>query len=164
MIDCAYIEMMTTYNQWFNERLFKCCGALSDQDLKRDRGAFFKSIYGTLNHLLECDYQFLASFTAQPVPPRSESAFLYPAFADMWQARSALDRRLCDWSRTPTPEWLLKPVTFESRADGLPRTVPRAAFVVHMFNHQTHHRGQVTTLLSQAGLDVGLTDLHGSFR
>jgi uncharacterized damage-inducible protein DinB len=74
-------------------------------------------------------------------------------------AREQLDRRLLDWSSTLTPDWLARPLTYVSKVDGQERTVPRWVLVTHLFNHQAHHRGQITTLLSQHGLDVGSTDI-----
>jgi uncharacterized damage-inducible protein DinB len=63
------------------------------------------------------------------------------------------------WSASLSPAWLGEPLTYTSKIDGKTRTVPRWVLVTHMFNHQTHHRGQITTLLSQMGLDIGSTDI-----
>ena len=73
--------------------------------------------------------------------------------------RAALDARLLVWSASLTPTWLAEPLTYTSKIDSKIRTVPKWALVTHTFNHQTHHRGQVTTLLSQLGLDIGSTDI-----
>ena len=70
-----------------------------------------------------------------------------------------IDARLIGWAATLTPEWLAETLTYTSKVDGATRTRPRWLLVVHLFNHQTHHRGQVTTLLTQQGNDPGSTDL-----
>ena len=84
---------------------------------------------------------------------------LHRDFQELWLARSALDQRIVIWSRALDRDWLEVELTYTSKVDGVSRTVPRWVLVTHMFNHETHHRGQVTTLLSQIGLDVGTTDL-----
>ena len=161
MIDPNYPRVMSNYNQWFNERLYACCESLSEEELHKDRGAFFKSILLTLGHIADADERFLAAFNRTPI--QREETRTFASFAELRLARKQLDDRIVAWAATVTPSWLGEQITFVSQTDGTPRTVERAAFVVHMFNHQTHHRGQATALLSQLGIDVGLTDLHGSF-
>ncbi len=161
MIDSRYTSVMSNYNKWFNERLYACCESLSEEELRRDQGAFFKSILLTLSHVADADERFLGAFSGNPVQRQEERTFA--SFAELRSARTLLDDRMVAWASTVTPSWLSEQITFVSQTDGAPRTVERAVFVLHMFNHQTHHRGQVSTLLSQLGLDVGLTDLHGSF-
>ena len=73
--------------------------------------------------------------------------------------RAALDARLPRWAAGLREDWLCEPLRYVSRVDGRTRTVPRWVLTAHLFNHQTHHRGQLTTLLSQLGLDIGSTDL-----
>lgn len=161
MIDLSYLRVMANYNRWFNGRLYACCAELDEAELRSDRGAFFKSVFSTLEHIVHADESFMAAFSKRPMP--GEADLVHGSFADLRAARAGLDDRIVAWAAAVVPAWLDEPVTFASQVDGAPRTVTRAAFVMHMFNHQTHHRGQVTTLLSQRGLDVGLTDLHGSF-
>jgi len=159
MIDAKFCQLMAEYNEWMNAKLYRACASLSEPALREDHGAFFKSIYLTLNHIAYADMAFLSRFTGQPpeVPPMGED--LYGGFGRLRTEREQLDQRLLVWSSTLTPDWLNLPLTYISKVDGKERTVPRWALVVHLFNHQTHHRGQVTTLLSQLGLDVGSTDI-----
>jgi uncharacterized damage-inducible protein DinB len=84
---------------------------------------------------------------------------LFGSFAALRVERDAIDRRLLAWTATLTPDWLAEALTYVSKVDGVSRTRPRWLLVTHLFNHQAHHRGQVTTLLAQRGLDVGSTDL-----
>ena len=94
-----------------------------------------------------------------PGPWRVFQVDLFHGFASLRTQREALDARLLVWSAALTPEWLAQPLTYTSKIDGKTRTVPKWVLVTHMFNHQTHHRGQVTTLLAQMGLDMGSTDI-----
>jgi len=150
---------MASYNQWMNSRLYALSSTLSDGELREDRGAFFKSIYATLNHIAYADLAFLARFTGEPAVVPELGVDLFGGFAALRRERADLDARILDWAGTLTPDWLAAPLTYSSNVDGRLRTVPRWALVAHVFNHQTHHRGQVTTLLAQRGLDVGSTDI-----
>lgn len=159
MIDAAYCQLMAEYNAWMNGKVYAACASLPQEVLLEDRGAFFKSIYLTLNHIAYSDMAFLSRFTGDPteVPPLGQD--LFGGFAQLRAEREKLDRRLVNWASTLTPEWLALPLTYVSKVDGRDRTVPRWILVTHLFNHQTHHRGQVTTLLSQRSVDVGSTDI-----
>ena len=159
MIDAEYCHTLSRYNRWMNERLYALCADLPDDERRRDRGAFFGSIHGTLNHLVYADLALLSRFTGDPphVPPLGPE--LYADFDELSSVRAVLDQRLLDWTAGLTREWLEAPFTYTSRVDGAPRTLPTWGLVAHLFNHQTHHRGQLTTLLSQLGRDPGITDL-----
>jgi uncharacterized damage-inducible protein DinB len=159
MIDPAYCRLMAEYNAWMNRKLFEHCGQMPRGALLEDRGAFFKSIYLTLNHIAYSDLAFLSRFTGEPqeVPPLGED--LFGGFDALCAARAALDERLEAWAASLTTDWLTLPLTYTSKVDQRERTVPRWTLVTHLFNHQTHHRGQVTTLLSQQGIDIGSTDI-----
>jgi uncharacterized damage-inducible protein DinB len=159
MIDAEYCRIMARYNRWMNARLYELCAKIPDRDRRQDRGAFFRSIHGTLNHLLYGDLAWLSRLTGDPpeIPPLGQE--LYPDFDELKAVREALDNRLVDWSVSLSQERLRTPFTYTSKVDGLVRTLPTWAVVVHLFNHQIHHRGQLTTLLMQLGHDPGVTDL-----
>ena len=159
MITNEFCVTMAQYNQWMNQRLYGLCGTIPDDERKRDRGAFFKSIHSTLNHIMYGDLAWLSRFTGDPPQVPALEVDLYDDFVALRSAREALDRRILQWASTLTDEWLRLALTYTSKVDGKVRTVPHWVLVTHMFNHQTHHRGQATTLLSQMGLDVGATDL-----
>jgi uncharacterized damage-inducible protein DinB len=159
MITADYCRLMTRYNAWMNERLYALCRTIADDERKADRGAFFGSIHATLNHILYADLAFLSRFTGDPPVVPELGADLHSDFDDLWRARSALDQRLQSWSVSLGADWLAEPLTYTSKVDGVTRTVPKWVLVTHLLNHQTHHRGQITTLLSQMGLDIGTTDL-----
>jgi len=159
MITASHSLLMAQYNEWMNSRMYALCASLPDTELRKDRGAFFKSIYATLNHIAYGDLAFLSRFTGNPSAVPEPGADLFVTFSLLRTERAALDQRILVWSESLTPAWLAESLTYTSQIDGKTRTVPKWALVTHMFNHQTHHRGQVTTLLSQMGLDIGITDI-----
>ena len=159
MITAAYAVTMARYNEWMNRRLYALCAGIDDAERRRDRGAFFGSIHRSLDHIVYADLAFLSRFTGDPERVPELGPTLYEDFGALRAARAALDANLLEWTATLTDPWLAQDLTYASKVDGVTRTVPRWILVAHVFNHQTHHRGQVTTLLSQMGLDVGSTDL-----
>lgn len=150
---------MAAYNRWMNGKLYACAAQLSDAQRKEDRGAFFKSVHGTLNHLLYGDLAWLYRFTGRSLDGLDPAAGLYDDFERLQQRRLELDAELSDWAANLTPQWLAADFTYYSQAYAAHFTRPAWLLVVHLFNHETHHRGQITTLLSQLGVDVGATDL-----
>ena len=159
MITAGYCSTLAQYNEWMNSRLYALCAILPDEALREDRGAFFRSIYLTLNHIAYADLAFLSRFTGEPAVVPELGLDLFGGFAALRRERESLDARILTWADTLQPDWLAASLSYTSKVDGRVRTVPRWALVAHVFNHQTHHRGQVTTLLAQRGLDVGSTDI-----
>jgi len=157
------------YNTWFNGQLYACVETLDDAERKRDRGAFFGSIHGTLNHILVADRSWLGRIEASPLPFASlTGADLEPDLRDLAkivtddfealrQERKATDAVLEAFVRELTPELLAEDLAYTNVA-GHAFCHPLWHIVSHVFNHGTHHRGQITTLLSQAGIDPGMTD------
>jgi len=84
---------------------------------------------------------------------------MYDDFAELRRERDCTDRDLAAWAGTVTPAWLASTLVYASKVDGRTREMPAAVAAIHLFNHGTHHRGQLTTLMKQAGLDPGVTDL-----
>lgn len=159
MIDSAYCQLMADYNSWMNRKLYEVCAQIPDVRRKEDRGAFFKSIHGTLNHLLHSDRVWLGRLTQNSFVATGIGQELYTHFDDLQRERVLTDQFLVDWAQTVTSAGLSQPLEYISNVDGQMRTLPTWVLVAHLFNHQTHHRGQVTTLLSQMGYDLGITDL-----
>lgn len=159
MVDKSWIAMMAQYSRWMNEKLYAHAAALTDAQRKEDRGAFFKSLHNTLDHIVWADTIWLGRFTgAQPSLPLAGSV-LYPEFEALRARRGALDAEIDAWAATVSTAFLSAPLTWTSRITGKSQTRAGSVAVTHFFNHQTHHRGQVTTLLSQCGIDPGVTDL-----
>ncbi len=155
--------MMAGYNRWMNERLYALCGALPDAERKRDRGAFFRSIHGTLNHLLLTDRSWLGRFTGKEFPIRSLDQQLYEDFEELRRERGATDTAIEEFCEGLSEQRLDATIAYGTLA-GKRYSHPLEPALVHLFNHQTHHRGQVTTLLSQLGIDPGATDLIAYYR
>lgn len=154
-----YAQLMAEYNRWMNEKLYTACAKLSDAERKRDRGAFFKSVHGTLNHLLLGDRWWLGRFTGKTYETKAIGVDLYADFTELRAVRAVMDREIVDWAAGVTTAWLQEPMTWTSKTYGFTQTQPRWVLVTQMCNHQTHHRGQITTLLSQQGIDIGVTDI-----
>ena len=158
-MDPLTAHTMARYNRWMNERLYECCAQLSDEERKRDVRAFFKSIHGTLNHLLLGDRVWFGRFTGKPFGITSLAQELCSDFRELRAERALTDAAIVDWARSLTTEDFTRELSYTSVVNPKPRRYPFWFAVAHFFNHQTHHRGQLTTLLSQRGLDPGITDL-----
>jgi uncharacterized damage-inducible protein DinB len=152
-----YYTAIARYNQWMNQNLYAVCAEIPERDRQLDRGAFFKSIDGTLNHILVADRIWLGRFTQRPFTAKLD-AELYSNFSELRAQRELLDRTIIDWAHNLTPAWLDEQLHY-TNSSGVTRTLPHWLLVTHMFNHQTHHRGQITTLLHQMGYNPGVTDL-----
>lgn len=161
MIDRAYVQRMARYNRWQNENLYGTADRLSDAERRRERGAFFGSIHQTLSHLLWADRTWMSRFTDVPAPPGGipGSVSLYADWDELKSARKDFDQTMITWADTVDPAWLAVDQTFYSGATKREWTRPRWHLVAHMFNHQTHHRGQVHCMLTQAGGKPSDTDL-----
>ena len=173
-MDAAFLEnyrFLARYNRWMDLRLYDACEALSDEERKRQRGAFFGSIHHTLTHLVLADRMWLHRFALQQtsfaalsaaalaLPEGSDyTSELYPDWQDLRQTRVALDDVIERWLSEMTPDFLTRTMHY-ANTKGVQRAHPAWQAMTHFFNHQTHHRGQVTTLLAQAGVDVGVTDV-----
>jgi uncharacterized damage-inducible protein DinB len=154
-----YARTMAAYNRWMNERLYECCARLGDDDRKRDAGAFFKSIHGTLDHLLLGDRIWMGRFTGRPFAVKSLDQELYADFGELRDERGKTDADISQWAAGLTEAAFASELSYTSVVNPQPRRYPFWFAVTHFFNHQTHHRGQLTTLLFQRGIDPGVTDL-----
>ena len=144
--------------------------SLPAEALYLDRGAFFGSIWGTLNHIAVGDTIWLRRFSRHPAcaaplaalanapTPQRLSDILFPELATLRAYRERLDGEIINLIETLDQAALSHPLTY-TNTQGATFTREFGALLVHFFNHQTHHRGQITTLLSQAGVDPGVTDL-----
>jgi len=165
-----YLQRMAHYNQWMNRKLYEKVQLLSADEVAKDRGAFFVSILGTLNHLLVGDLLWFQRFAArkpneqslaalQTMPkPRSLKDTLFENIDDLQAARETMDALIIAFSETWDEGILKEPIQYRNTNREKQRQ-PLGALLQHVFNHQTHHRGQVTTLLFQAGIDPEVTDL-----
>ncbi len=161
MISTAYIRTMARYNRWQNQSIFGAADTLTDAARREDRGAFFKSIEGTLNHLLWGDMMWLHRFAATPRPSGgiAGSASRIPDWDQLKAERKAVDEAILIWSEGLEEGWLAGNLTWISSAASREFTKPNWLLVAHFFNHQTHHRGQAHALLTAAGAKPDDTDL-----
>lgn len=161
MIGPAFIQAMARYNRWQNANLYDVADRLSAAERERDRGAFFGSIHKTLSHLLWADRVWMSRFTDLPKPQVGipESVALYPDWQVLTAERARFDREITTWADGVDQAWLAADQTYYSGGAKREVTRPRWILVTHMFNHQTHHRGQVHCMLTQAGGRPHDTDL-----
>lgn len=165
-----HARVMARYNRWMNDKLYAVAAELTDAERKQDRGAFFGSIHRTLNHLLLADRVWLGRFNGVTLPDgdmgpggiRTLDQELFADFDALRRERAKTDDDVDAFVATLTDEKLAGPLRFMRR--GAMNEFPLWHAVAHLFNHQTHHRGQVTTLLMQAGHDPGSTDLIAMLR
>jgi uncharacterized damage-inducible protein DinB len=165
-----HCQALARYNRWMNGKMYAAAAKLTDDERKRDRGAFFKSIHATLNHILLGDRVWMGRFTGAnlqgdwigPGGIRSLDQELYANFEELRAARTRMDDELESWVAGITTDRLA--ATFRFVRKDVAYDSPLWWVVAHLFNHQTHHRGQVTTLLMHAGHDPGVTDMIAMLR
>ena len=159
MISTDYLAKMARYNRWMNERLYACCAQLSDAQRKEDVGAFFKSVHGTLNHLLLADRVWLGRFRGQPFPARALNQELYADFETLQRERQRTDNDIEMLIASLTEADLARDLHYTPISNPQPRTSPVWFALTHFFNHQTHHRGQTHAMITAMGEKTGDTDL-----
>jgi len=163
-------ELMARYNQWMNARLYAAAAQLDEVQWHADRGAFFGSIAATLDHILAADTHWMKRFAAalpdlasldavRALPlPELVRGITFPDFARLRSGREAMDAAIVDFTCEATDALYGRPLRYVNSA-GESHAKRSGLVLRHVFNHQTHHRGQVTTLFSQLGVDIGVTDL-----
>jgi uncharacterized damage-inducible protein DinB len=161
MITPAACLTFARYNRWQNRSIYDAASTLSDEERRRDRGAFFGSIHATLSHLMWGDTVWMSRFDGWEKPAGAIRDSV--GFVADWDAlrarRAAADARIVDWAGRVDPAWLASDATWYSGALGREVTKNAGLCVAHFFNHQTHHRGQVHAMLTAAGARPADTDL-----
>jgi uncharacterized damage-inducible protein DinB len=161
VIDPAYCATFARYNLWQNRSLIAAADALGEAARLAPRGAYFGSIAGAFSHLLWGDLMWLSRLDGGPRPPGgiAGSAALFADWTAFRSLRAATDARLLDWATALRPGDLDGDLYWYSGALGRDLHRPLALCVAHVFNHQTHHRGQIHAMLTAAGARPGDTDL-----
>ncbi|MCR8725609.1 DinB family protein [Frigidibacter sp. ROC022] len=156
-----YARLMARYNAWQNRSLYREADKLTDAQRREDRGAFFGSVQRTLCHILTIDHVWMSRFDGWEMPAArgAQSPDWYPDWEPLCAARVETDARLIAWADGLTESALEGDLTWQSGLAGGTQTKPLALLVAHMFNHQTHHRGQVHALLTGFGCRPDDTDL-----
>lgn len=152
-------RQLAHYNRQMNESIYEVCRDLSDDERRQGMNTFFGSIHRTLNHILLADLIWLGRLKGQPFVVQSLDQELYEQFAELEQARKQADQDLERLVSALGNEDIAASLTYRSIFSGKETTSTRGRILLHVFNHQTHHRGQVTAMLSQLGREYGVTDL-----
>ncbi|MBQ5948575.1 DinB family protein [Massilia sp. ST3] len=163
------LGLFATYNAAMNAKLYAAAAALPKEALVADRGAFFGSVLGTLNHIAVGDTIWLRRFMAHPsdlpalkamagIPaPTGLAHMICDDLQSLWEYRRRLDAIILALAAEVSDNDLEQPLRYRNARGDFQKRF--GTLLLHLFNHQTHHRGQVSTLLSQSGLDIGVTDL-----
>ncbi len=146
------------YNEWANARIYDSVSPLDDEAYKRDRGMFFKSFHGTLNHLLVTDYMWLHRIEGEGPIPQALDEILHENFDELGAVRAQVDKRIIDAVGRFEDSDFSREYSYTTISYG-PRTDFLGDMFTHLFNHQTHHRGQIHNCLTQEGLDAPPLDL-----
>ncbi len=148
--------MFAGYNRWANDRVYAAARALPEDAHLADRGAFFGSVHRTLNHLIVTDRIWMHRFTGEgPVHVRLDEV-PYDNLASLSEARVAEDERIIRFVDDLSEAQLASTFTYRPISNPRDVTQPLAPVLSHLFNHETHHRGQVHALVTAiAGRDAG---------
>jgi uncharacterized damage-inducible protein DinB len=161
LVTPAYVRTMAAYNAEMNRRIYDAAARIPDVERRRDRGAFWGSLHGTLCHLLWGDQAWMSRFDGWPKPTviQKESATLIADFDDLHRARVDADDKISDWAGRMTEAWLADDMVWFSPSANREMRKPKCFLVTHFFNHQTHHRGQAHAIITACGEKTGDTDL-----
>ena len=161
MITPAFVQTMAAYNAEMNRRWYAAAARLTDAQRKQDRGAFFGSLHGTLTHILWADRMWMSRFAGwdKPAITQKESPTLHADFDTLAAERAKADAGILAWAPSVTQSWLDEEMTWFSGGANREMRKQRALLVTHMFNHQTHHRGQAHALITALGEATSDTDL-----
>lgn len=166
-----HFALMASYNQWINAKVYDAASKLTAAELTQERGAFFGSIFGTLNHIVVADTIWLKRFATHPsstartlavmidlpTPERLDQV-MFDDLEGLNAHRQWLDIVIINWVAALIDDDLSTTLSYHN-TKGVASKRRYSSLIFHFFNHQTHHRGQVSTLFSQAGVDIGVTDL-----
>jgi uncharacterized damage-inducible protein DinB len=160
VLQTMYVEL-ALYNKWQNQVVYDICRELGEEAIELERpGLFFGTLRLTLDHIAHVD-RVLIDFVRSGTPPTDfrPGEIQHSSFAELARHRPALDQEILDLVSSSTEEWLVDPIEFFSDRLGRRRRFPRTFLLTQMFNHQTHHRSQVTATVHSLGRDYGATDL-----
>jgi len=150
------LQLMAHYNRWANMRLYGCVAELDDEVYHQDRNAFFGSIHATLNHIMVGDRVWTSRVVGEYSGIKSLDEILYDDFGSLRTARKAMDDhivRLVDRVSVGLDGGLDREVHYRTVSAGDKYASPVRHVFLTLFNHQTHHRGQIHCMLTQAGVE-----------
>jgi uncharacterized damage-inducible protein DinB len=144
----AHYRMFARYNEWANRRLYDAADQLSVEQYRADSGAFFKSVHGTLNHLLATDRIWMQRFTGEGAAPDRLDAILFETLGKLRAARESEDARIIRYIEGLDEAQIAGTIRYRRVSSPEQFEQELAPALAHWFNHQTHHRGQVHALLT----------------
>lgn len=151
--------MFAAYNRWANACVYEAASGLTVEELNRDTGAFFRSMIGTLNHILVADRIWMKRFTGQGSAPSELNAILHSDLPSLTAARIAEDERIVEWIDSLPESAFAGRFTYLTVTDMRMVSQRLSPALSHFFNHQTHHRGQAHTILTTLGREGPVLDL-----
>jgi len=154
-----HIRLLARYNRIANERLYEKCAELSDSEYRAQRSGSFGSIHALLNHILLGDRIWMSRFNGEGQTTPWLATILYDQFAELRSVRSREDAAIEEFFSAADDGFLSRTLSY-TNSKGVHYTDPMLNAVLHMFNHQTHHRGQVHVMLSQTGVQPPSLDMH----
>lgn len=154
-----HFNMMAAYNAWANTQLYDAAASMTEEDLRRDTGVFFRSLHGTLNHLYVADTIWMSRFRGLPNPPWRLDHIAHEKLPDLRKRREALDRDIIGFTGALTDNLLQQEFTYFTITNPAKMNQMLAPALAHFFNHQTHHRGQCHAVLTSIGADAPSMDL-----
>ena len=156
-------QMLARYNTLANRKLYDVCSQLSEEELKQTRPAFFKSIHGTLNHILVGDRIWMGRFTGKEMPSTGLDAILYDDFAELREIRVLEDEQIENFMSNLNQDFLTGTISYVNNQNKV-YSDPVNLLLSHFFNHQTHHRGQIHDMLTQTEIAPPVLDMHRVLR
>ncbi len=162
-------KLLSEYNQLMNQRLYSAVAELSREEINENKGAFFKSLLGTLNHILVGDIIWLSRFSKDKSSqntlsyftniekPQSLNSIVFSELSELRKEREKIDKLIIQWVNSLTDKDLNSKISYKNM-NGQNFEKEFSSLINHLFLHQIHHRGQATTLLSQSRVDFGETD------
>ncbi|MEA5496601.1 DinB family protein [Limnoraphis robusta] len=159
----SHFQMIAQYNVLANRKLYEVCAVLSDDERQQIRPAFFKSIHGTLNHILIGDRIWMTRFQGLEIPSTGLNAILYEDFLELRQVREAEDQKILAFFADLDENFLTQNIQYRNNAGNI-HVDPVELLITHFFNHQTHHRGQIHDLLTQTSVKPPSLDMHRILR
>lgn len=152
-------QMFAAYNRWANHAVYDAAAKVTDEEFTRDTGVFFHSLCGTLNHILVADRIWLKRFTGRGEAPGALNTIIHPNLAPLRIAREGEDKRIADWIDAMQEAEFAGRFSYTTVSDMRTISQRLAPALYHFFNHQTHHRGQASAVLTMLGQPAPNLDL-----
>ena len=146
-----HFAMMADYSRWANARLYETTASLADELFKKPVGVYFKSLHGTLNHLLVSDRIWMHRLDRSGTHPDKLDAIIFEDLAPLRRAREVEDLRIIQYVHGLADGNFDKMWEYRTLS-GSPQQQPIRHILAHLFNHQTHHRGQAHAALTALGI------------